>query len=133
MLLLRRDTVQQCLHSAARNEDSVARLSTLSWLCSNNSTPPCTEGLLLALSCGVEDVALEWMDSGAVVMEECVVVAKSHSVSTELVSELTKRLTVTAKGKSNSFLQGTVAAAPQSGKKSGAAKKKGQKKGQKKK
>jgi tetratricopeptide (TPR) repeat protein len=133
ILLLGPDVVQQCLNSVARNKDSAARASTLSWLRSNNSTPPCTEGLLLALSCGVEDVAREWMDGGAVVTKECAAVAQSLSVSAELVSALTEHLEVATKGKGNSFLQGTVAAAPQSGKKSGAAKKKGQKKGQKKK
>ncbi len=125
LLLLGREVVLQCLKSAAHNEDSAARMTTLVWLRSN-SMRPCTEGLLLALSCGAEDLAREWMDRAVVVTQECVTMAQSHALP-EVASALAERLAATSKGKVNSFLQGTVAAAPQSGKKGGSAKK-GQKK-----
>jgi hypothetical protein len=96
LLQLGLDFVQQCLKKAVQNADSGVRTATLSWLLSNG-VPSCTEGLLLALSCGREDMAWEMITGGVVVTKECVAIAQSHA-SPEMVLELTEQLAAKAKG-----------------------------------
>ncbi len=77
VLQLGHDVVQQCIKRAKRNTDNDVRTATLSLL--SNGMPPCTEGLLLALSCGREDVAWEMMVGGVVATKECVAIAQCHA------------------------------------------------------
>ncbi len=109
LLLLGYDVMKQFLRRAARNADGTARATVLSWLLSSNSLLPCTEGLLLALSCGREDLACEWMEAVLSSQRECGVLAELHA-SPEMVVELTKRVATKARGNDT-----TAAAARQAG------------------